>query len=87
MKLTTVEIDLAKSVFQVHGVDEHGKAIVRKQLRRNQVLAFFARQERCLIGLEVCGSALLGTRVDGVGTCTDRRQQNPRGRVGQAVTR
>jgi transposase len=57
MKLTTVGIDLAKSVFQVHGVDEHGKAMVRKQLRRNQVLAFFARQERCLIGLEACAGA------------------------------
>ncbi len=57
MKLTTVGIDLAKSVFQVHGVDERGKGVLRKQLRRNQVLAFFARQERCLIGMEACAGA------------------------------
>ena len=57
MKLTTVGIDLAKSVFQVHGVDERGNTVLRKQLRRNQVLAFFARQERCLIGMEACAGA------------------------------
>ena len=57
MKVTTVGIDLSKSVFQVHGVDERGSTIVRKQLRRNQVLAFFARQERCLIGMEACAGA------------------------------
>jgi len=57
MKLTTVGIDLAKSVFQVHGVDERGNTVLRKQLRRNQVLAFFARQERCRIGMEACAGA------------------------------
>jgi transposase len=57
MKLTTVGIDLAKSVFQVHGVDERGNTVLRKQLRRNQVLAFFARQGRCLIGMEACAGA------------------------------
>jgi transposase len=41
MKITTVGIDLAKNVFQVHGVDEHGKAVLRKQLRRDQVATFF----------------------------------------------
>jgi transposase len=50
-------IDLSKSVFQVHGVDERGNAILRKQLRRNQVAAYFARQERCLIGMEACAGA------------------------------
>jgi transposase len=57
MKLTTVGIDLAKSVFQVHGVDERGNTVLRKQLRRNQVAAFFARQEHCLIGMEACAGA------------------------------
>lgn len=57
MKLTTVGIDLAKSVFQVHGVDARGNTVLRKQLRRNQVTAFFARQERCLIGMEACAGA------------------------------
>lgn len=57
MKITTVGIDLAKNVFQVHGVDERGKAVLRKQLKRKDVLSFFANFERCLIGMEACGSA------------------------------
>ncbi|MDH6153370.1 MULTISPECIES: IS110 family transposase [Paraburkholderia] len=57
MKITTVGIDLAKNVFQVHGVDEHGKTVLRKQLKRDQVVAFFANITQCLIGMEACGSA------------------------------
>jgi transposase len=57
MKLTTVGIDLAKNVIQVHGVDARGKATLKKQLKRNQVLAFFGNYEPCLIGMEACGSA------------------------------
>ncbi|WP_431113013.1 IS110 family transposase [Variovorax paradoxus] len=57
MKITTVGIDLAKNVFQVHGVDEHGKAVLKKQLRRDQVAAFFVNLPPCLIGMEACGSA------------------------------
>ena len=57
MKITTVGIDLAKNVFQLHGVDEHGKAVLRKQLRRDQVAVFFANLPPCLIGMEACGSA------------------------------
>ena len=57
MKITTVGIDLAKSVFQVHGVDAHGKTILRKQLKRAQLLPFFSNLEPCLIGMEACGSA------------------------------
>jgi len=57
MKITTVGIDLAKNVFQVHGADGRGKAVLHKQLRRDQVTAFFANLEPCLIGLEACGSA------------------------------
>lgn len=57
MKITTVGIDLAKTVFQVHGADARGKVVLRKQLRRDQVTAFFANLEPCLIGLEACGSA------------------------------
>ena len=57
MKITTIGIDLAKNVFQVHGVDERGKAVVRKALKRGQVLPFFANLQPCLIGLEACGSA------------------------------
>jgi transposase len=50
-------IDLAKSVFQVHGVDASGAVVVQRQLRRGQVLKFFSEQPRALIGLEACGSA------------------------------
>ena len=57
MKITTVGIDLAKSVFQVHAVDESGRAVLRKQLRRDQMTAFFANLPPCLIGMEACASA------------------------------
>jgi transposase len=57
MNITTIGIDLAKNLIQVHGIDERGKAVLKKQLRRNQVLAFFANLARCLIGMEACGSA------------------------------
>jgi len=57
MKITTIGIDLAKNVFQVHGVDERGKAVARKQLKRKDVVKFFANLEPCLIGMEACGSA------------------------------
>jgi transposase len=57
MKITTVGIDLAKNVFQVHGVDQRGKAVVRKRLRRKQILMFFAQLRPCLVGMEACGGA------------------------------
>jgi transposase len=57
MKITTIGIDLAKNVFQVHGVDERGKAGLKKQLKRAQVLPFFANLPPCLIGMEACASA------------------------------
>jgi len=57
MKITTVGIDLAKNVFQVHAVDEHGKVALRKQLRRDQMTKFFVNLPACLIGMEACGSA------------------------------
>jgi type I restriction enzyme S subunit len=52
MKLTTIGIDLAKNVFQVHGVDERGKVVLKKQLKRAQVLPFFANLAPCKIGME-----------------------------------
>lgn len=57
MKVTTVGIDLAKNVFQVHGVNEYGKAALKKQLKRGQVTEVFANMPPCLIGMEACGSA------------------------------
>jgi hypothetical protein len=52
-KVTTVGLDLAKSVFQVHGADQDGRPVVRKKLRRAQVIPFFAALGPCLIGMEV----------------------------------
>jgi transposase len=57
MKITTVGIDLAKIVFQVHGIDEHGKVRLKKQLRRDQMATFFVNLAPCLIGMEACGGA------------------------------
>jgi len=57
MKITTIGIDLAKMVFQVHGIDQHGKVGLRKGLKRKDVVSFFANLEPCLIGMEACGSA------------------------------
>ena len=56
-EVTTIGLDLAKHVFQVHGVDANGATVLRKQLRRSQVLAFFSRLPRCLVGLEACATA------------------------------
>ena len=57
MKIKTIGIDLAKNVFQVHGVDTSGKTILKKQLRRSQMATFFVKIEPCLIGMEACASA------------------------------
>lgn len=57
MKITTVGIDLAKNVFQIHAVNEHGKTVLKKQLKRDQIAEFFANLAPCLIGMEACGSA------------------------------
>ena len=57
MNIKRVGIDLAKQVFQVHGVDAQEKTVLRKQLRRNQLLSFFATLTPCLIGMEACGGA------------------------------
>ena len=56
MKITTIGIDLAKAVFQIHGVNECGKVAVRKQLKRAEMSSYFANLEPCLIGMEACGS-------------------------------
>src|SRR5499433_3112228 len=56
-EVTTIGLDLAKHVFQVHGVDAEGATVLRKRLRRAQVLAFFSRLPRCVVGMEACGTA------------------------------
>ena len=57
MKLKRIGVDLAKSVFQVHGVDSHERVQVRKQLKRSQMLDFFRQIEPCIVAMEACGSA------------------------------
>jgi transposase len=57
MQVTTIGLDIAKRVFQVHGVDAAGAVVVRKKLRRSELLQFFARLAPCLIGIEACATA------------------------------
>jgi transposase len=57
MQVSTVGLDLAKNVFQVHAIDEAGAVLVRKALRRRQVMPFFSRLAPCLIGMEACGTS------------------------------
>src|SRR3954468_18229595 len=56
--VTTIGLDIAKSVFQVHGVDAAGQVVIRRQLKRRYVLAFFQKLSRCLVGIEACASSL-----------------------------
>src|SRR4051812_27209244 len=55
--ITTIGLDIAKSVFQVHGVDAEGHVVIRRQLKRRFVLAFFERMPPCLVGIEACASS------------------------------
>ena len=57
MQIVRIGLDIAKNVFQVHGVNEQGKVMVQKQLSRRKVLAYFAQLPACRIGMEACGSA------------------------------
>jgi transposase len=57
MQLTTMGMDLAKNVFQRHGADDKGRTLLKRQLRRAQVLPFFANLAPCKFGMEACGSA------------------------------
>src|SRR5687768_6629823 len=57
MQVSIIGLDLAKSVFQVHGVDVAGEVVVKRKLRRAQVLSFFAGLKPCLVGMEACASA------------------------------
>src|SRR6266481_1212795 len=57
MRITTIGLDIAKNVFQVHGIDADERVVVRKQLRRSKVIAFFKALPPCLVGMEACASA------------------------------
>src|SRR5438477_10414390 len=56
-KAVTIGLDIAKSVFQVHGVDESGAVVVRRRLTRAKMLSFFAQLPSCLVGVEACATA------------------------------
>lgn len=64
-EIITVGLDLAKSVFQVHGADGAGRAVLRKKLRRTQVLEFFAQLQPCVVAMEACGGAHFWAREIG----------------------
>ena len=55
--ITTIGLDIAKSVFQVHAVDAGGQVVIRRQLKRRYVLAFFQKLPPCLVGIEACASS------------------------------
>jgi len=57
MEITTIGLDLAKNFFQVHGVDDAGAAVLRRTLRRSQVIPFFTKLQPCLVGMEACGTS------------------------------
>ena len=56
-QIGTIGLDIAKSVFQVHGINGAGEVIIRRQLKRRQVLAFFSRLPACLVGMEACATS------------------------------
>jgi hypothetical protein len=56
--ITTIGLDIAKSVFQVHGVDADGQVVIRRQLKRRYVLTFFQKLPPCLVGIEACASSM-----------------------------
>ena len=69
MNVRTIDIDLAKEVFQVHGVNEHFKRLFNKQLQRSQMTSFFATIPPCLSGMEACVSAhFWGQQAERIGS-------------------
>ncbi len=72
-EVITIGVDLAKNVFQVHGVDAEGKTVIRRQLRRSRVLPFFEKLSGCLVGMEACATAHhWGRQLIGLGHEVDR---------------
>ncbi|WP_156521001.1 IS110 family transposase, partial [Magnetospirillum moscoviense] len=62
-EISTIGLDLAKRVFQVHGIDEAGAVTLRRQLRRSEVVRFFAKLASCVVGMEACASSHYWARV------------------------
>src|SRR5450755_4214638 len=65
-QVATIGLDIAKSVFQVHGIGKSGFVVVQRRLRRSQVLGFFSKQPRCVVGIEACASSHFWAREIGV---------------------
>ena len=59
--VTTIGLDIAKSIFQVHGVDAEGNVVVRRKLKRRHIILFFRKLPPCLVGIEACASSWPGT--------------------------
>jgi transposase len=57
MQVATIGLDIAKTIFQVHGVDAEGRVVVRQRFTRRRVLAFFEKLEPCLVGIEACSTS------------------------------
>jgi len=60
MQVITIGLDIAKNVFQIHGVDNAGKAVLRRKVRRDELIPLFRDMEPCLIGMEACATATIG---------------------------
>ena len=68
MSITMIGLDTAKSVFQIHGVNETGKVELKRKVRRSDLIAFFEKRERCAVVMEACGAAHHWARIlDGLG--------------------
>ena len=68
--VTTIGLDIAKSVFQVHGVDAGGNVVIRRQLKRRYVMTFFRKLSPCLVGIEACASSHHWSReLQAIGHC------------------
>ena len=65
--ITTIGVDIAKSVFQVHGVDAAGQVVIRRQLKRRHVLAFFQKPPPCLVGIEAAPRRIIGRANSALG--------------------
>jgi len=72
MEITIVGLDIAKRVFQLHGVDAAGKTVLRRKIQRSEVLAFFKALSPCLVGIEACGTAGGRGRRSAIGSCQSR---------------
>ena len=77
MQITTIGLDIAKNVFQVHGIDAAEKVVVRKQLRRGQVMKFFAALPPCLVGMEACAAAQQSLAVPSVRSFPSKGREAP----------